>query len=188
MGKTYETIDERLREWINRQKMFFVSTAPLSGEGLINCSPKGLETFRILDEREVAYLDLTGSGIETVAHLKENGRIVIMFCSFDRNPLIVRLHGRGLVHPKGSTEFDDLVTRFDPLPGTRAIIHMQVQRISDSCGYGVPMYEYAGQRTALTEWAAKKGEDGVAEYQMKHNANNIEGLPGMQLAFNEEKQ
>jgi len=145
MGKLYESIDDSLVEFIQAQKMFFVATAPLSGDGLVNVSPKGLDSFRVLDSQTVAYADLTGSGIETVAHLKENGRIVIMFCSFDQTPKILRLHGRGDVIERSHADFAQLQSLFPEYIGLRSFIRIRCERISDSCGWGVPRYEFTGQ-------------------------------------------
>lgn len=184
MGKTYEAIPERLADFIERQKMFFVATAPKADEGLVNLSPKGLESFRILGPTTVAYLDLTGSGIETVAHLKENGRIVIMFCAFEGAPNIVRLQGRGEVIEPGHAEFETLVKEFPEYDGTRSVIRVECTRISDSCGYGVPKYEYVGQRTQLTAYTDKVGPEKMAQYRREHNARSLDGLPG--LAITEE--
>lgn len=181
MAKVFDRIDDGLRGWIEKQHVFFVSTAPLAADGLVNCSPKGYDCFRILNAREVAYLELTGSGIETVAHLQENGRIVFMFCSFDQAPRIVRLHGKGFVHPVGTPEFDTLRVHFEPQPGMRSIIRAELTRISDSCGYGVPRYEFLGDReTLVKDWAAK-GADAVAVYQRTHNATSLDGLRGLSV-------
>jgi hypothetical protein len=182
MGKIYERIDDKLVELIGRQQMFFVATAPLSSDGLINLSPKGLDTFRILDDRTVAYLDLTGSGIETVAHVQENGRVVIMFCTFEGRPLIVRLHGRGTVHRPGDEGFRALEPLFPRLPGTRSIIEVDVFRIADSCGWGVPLYEFQGQRDQLVRYAEQLGEEKVRQAQEKGNARSLDGLPGITAA------
>ena len=180
MGKVFESLNGKLREWIAHQKMFFVSTAPLAEDGLINCSPKGLDTFRILDDHTVAYLDLTGSGIETVAHLRENGRIVVMFCAFDGGPKILRLHGRGEVHEHGTPEFDDLFTQhWDPIPGMRSIIVIHVNRIADSCGFAVPLYEYKEDRHVLEDYTVKKGEEGMVEYRSQKNMKSLDGLAGL---------
>ncbi len=179
MGKQYPEIDEELAGWIARQKMFFVATAPLAADGLLNCSPKGIDTFRVLGPRTVGYLDLTGSGIETVAHLRENGRVVIMMCAFEGAPNIVRLHGRGEVLEKGTAGYRELVGEFAEHPGARSIIRVEVDRISDSCGFGVPFYSYQGERDTLLKWAEKQGEDGVAQYQEKSNRESIDGLEGM---------
>ena len=179
MGKVYEAINEKLAEWIQQQHIFFVATAPRSDEGLVNCSPKGLDTFRILDPQTVAYLDLTGSGVETIAHLKENGRIVIMFCAFTGAPDIVRLHGKGSVLEPNHPDFAGLIGRFPDLPGVRSIIRVAVQRVSDSCGYGVPRYKYAEDRDTLIKYAENKGPDGMAEYRARKNAHSLDGLPGI---------
>ncbi|MBI4675132.1 MAG: pyridoxamine 5'-phosphate oxidase family protein [Chloroflexi bacterium] len=179
MGKVFDGIDDALRVWINKQHIFFVSTAPLSADGLVNCSSKGYDCFRILNEREVAYLDLTGSGIETVAHVQENGRIVFMFCSFDQTPRIVRLHGKGFVHANGTPEFETLLKHFEPRPAMRSIIRVELTRISDSCGYGVPRYEFVGDReTLVKDWDAK-GAAAALEYQRTRNATSLDGLPGL---------
>jgi hypothetical protein len=180
MAKTFTTIDARLRAFIEQQKMFFVATAPLRRGGHINLSPKGLEgTFAILDERTVAYLDLTGSGVETIAHLRENGRACIMFCAFEGPPRIVRVHGTGDVIEPEHEEFDALSAHFGDYPGVRAIIRIRANRISDSCGYGVPLYDYRGERDQLQRWAQRKGADGVAEYQRENNTESLDGLPGL---------
>jgi hypothetical protein len=179
VGKIYEGIDGRLAEFIGKQRVFFVATAPLSAEGHVNLSPKGLDTFRILDPRTVAYLDLTGSGIETVAHLRENGRIVILFCAFEGPPKIVRLHGRGEVIGAGDAGYEALCQRFPPLPGARAVIRVSVTRISDSCGFGVPLYRFEGDRAQLGEWAERKGAEGVARYRAEQNRRSLDGLPGV---------
>jgi hypothetical protein len=181
MGKTYKTIDTRLAEWIQNQKMFFVGTAPLSAEGHINLSPKGLDTFQILNETEVAYLDLVGSGVETIAHLKENGRITIMFCAFEGAPKIVRLQGTGTVIESTDPGFASLRNLFPSIEGTRAIIKVKATRISDSCGFGVPLYAYQGDRETLIQWAEKKGETALKAYQIEKNAQSIDGLQGLDV-------
>ena len=178
MDKGLSCLDEELRSRIARQKLFFVGTAPLDGAGHINCSPKGGDTFRVLGDREVAYLDLTGSGIETVAHLQENGRIVVMFCAFEGGPRIVRLHGRGEVVYPDSPDYPGLLAAFGSLPGARAVIRIAVTRLSDSCGYSVPRFEYAGPRDTLDQWAEKKGGEGLAAYRESRNARSIDGLAG----------
>src|SRR3954462_15112381 len=142
MGKEYDGIDSEVQAFIGRQHVFFVGTAPTSTDGHLNISPKGLDTFRILGPRSVAYLDLTGSGIETGAHVRENGRITLMFCAFEGRPLIVRLYGRGRVVQPGDPEWDGLVAHFPGLPGARTVVVVDVERIADSCGYAVPVYEF----------------------------------------------
>lgn len=179
MAQVFEALDQSLREWIGKQHMFFVSTAPLSADGMVNCSPKGYDSFRILNDREVAYLDLTGSGIETVAHLQENGRISFLFCSFDAKPRIVRLHGKGFVHERGTPEFEKLLKHFEPRPGMRSIIRAELTRISDSCGYGVPRYQYLGDRDTLVNYWEKKGETENMEYRRTENALSLDGLRGI---------
>lgn len=180
MGKTYPTIDSRIREWVSQQKIFFVATAPLDGDGWINCSPKGMDSFRIIDEKTVAYLDLTGSGIETSAHLKENGRIVIMMCAFEGAPNIVRFHGKGVTHWKDSEGYKKLIEGFEEIPGARSIIEIKVERISDSCGYAVPLMKYEGDRDTLVRWSEKKGPEGIRAYQQAKNSQSIQGLEGVE--------
>lgn len=179
MGKTHERIDDQLASWIARQRMFFVSTAPLSPDGHVNCSPKGGDAFRVLDPTTVAYQDFTGSGVETIAHLQENGRIVVMFCAFDGPPKIVRLHGRGEIVSPGHAEFASLLARFPPHPGTRALIKVAVTRVADSCGFGVPLFDFRADRDALKEWATSKGPVTLEEYRRKKNARSIDELPGL---------
>ena len=179
MGQSYSELTPALVEWIERQHVFFVATAPLAGDGLVNCSPKGLDTFRVLDPRTVGYLDLTGSGVETIAHLRENGRIVVVFCSFDDPPKILRLHGRGRPLLPDEAEFAALRGRFPDQPGVRAIVRVEVERIADSCGYGVPRYEPRGERETLAKASRQKGEDGLARYRAEHNRRSLDGLPGL---------
>jgi hypothetical protein len=179
MAKVYESITTEITEWVAAQKMFFVATAPLAETGLVNCSPKGGDTFRILDAQTVAYQDLTGSGIETIAHLKENGRIVIMFCAFEGPPKIVRFHGMGEVIEHDHPEFVTLVTLFPYNAGTRAIIRIHVTRISDSCGFAVPRYDFVEPRDVLDKWAISKGEEGTKAYRDEKNINSLDGLPGV---------
>ena len=180
MGKVFEGIDESLAGWLASQPVFFVATAPLAGDGLVNCSPKGLAgTFAVLGPRQVGYLDLTGSGIETVAHLRENGRIVVMFCAFDGRPRIVRLHGTGRVVLPDDPSFDGLVGRFSDHPGVRSVIVVDLARISDSCGYAVPRLDYVQDRDVLDLDAAKKGPDKLAAYRAERNATSLDNLPGL---------
>lgn len=177
MGKVFDHITEEQRQFIAAQKIFFVATAPLSAEGHINLSPKGMDTFRVLDSDEVAYLDLTGSGDETSAHLLENGRITFMFCAFEGAPLILRLYGQGRAILPGSSEWDEYIGLFPTLPGTRQIILAEIERVSTSCGYGVPLMAYQGDRPQLTDWATKKGPEALAEYRREHNLRSLDGLP-----------
>jgi len=178
MGRTYDAIDERMAEFLRAQHVFFVGTAPAEG-GHVNVSPKGLDTFAVLGPHTVAYLDLTGSGIETIAHLQENGRITLLFCAFEGPPRIVRLYGRGSVVVVGSPEFASLAPRFGSYVSARSIVEVTIDRIADSCGYGVPLYRYEGERSQLLEWADRKGPDGIATYQAERNGTSIDGLPGL---------
>jgi len=178
MSKQYGEISEELARWLGEQHLFVVATAPLAADGRINCSPKGMDSFRVLGPREVAYLDLTGSGIETVAHLRENGRIVFMFCAFAGPPRIVRLHGTACNHASGSAEFARLRNLFPDLPGARGIIHATLTHVSDSCGFAVPLYEFAGERDTLVRWAESKGPDGLSSYRRERNTASVDGLPG----------
>lgn len=182
MGRTYESIDGPLSEFLLTQHMFFVATAPLSGSGHVNLSPKGLDTWRVLGPQQVAYLDYTGSGIETIAHLRENQRITFMFCAFTGSPRIVRLYGRGSVVEPGDAEFSALRARFSATGVARAIIRTDITRISDSCGFGVPWYSYEGERDQLVKWSERKGEAAICEYQREKNARSIDGLPGLRSA------
>lgn len=179
MGKLYDAIDDRLAAFLGEQKMFFVATAPLAPHGHLNLSPKGQDSFRILDARTVAYLDLTGSGVETVAHVRENGRIVMLFCAFEGPPKIVRLHGTAEAFEPSDAEFERLAALFPPRPSTRCVVRVRLDRISDSCGYGVPLYRYEAERSQLDDWADRKGAAGIARYRAENNAHSIDGLPGL---------
>ncbi len=181
MGKVYEAIDEHISGWLRQQQMFFVATAPLSATGLVNCSPKGLDTLRILGPREVAWLDVGGSGIETVAHLKENGRIVIMFCAVEGAPRILRLHGHGAVIERNHPDFSALLATFPPQPVCRAIVRVAVQRIADSCGWGVPRYRYEGQRDDIERAVAGKTREQLLAQAARQNSRSIDGLDGLDL-------
>jgi hypothetical protein len=180
MGKEYDAIDAKLRAWMQRQKMFFVATAPLSGDGLVNCSPKGRDTLRILGPRELAYLDLPGSGVETIAHLQENARIVLMLCAFDGPPKIVRFHGTGQVVLAGTGEFDELVSLFpEPPCEPRSVITIAVNRIADSCGYGVPLYAYQKDRRSIENYIATHDDVERRDYIARENKVSLDGLPGV---------
>jgi len=191
MGREYEGIDDHWRAWIARQPLFFVGTAPLTGDGHVNVSPKGpAGTLRVLDERTVAYLDVVGSGAETIAHLRENGRVVVMLCAFDGPPKILRLHGRGEVVMAGEPRFDELLAQcaFDEPAqpeARRAVIVVYVERIADSCGYGVPLMSYEGERPHQSAWAQKKlrtgGPEALLDYQRQKNAESLDGLPAVEL-------
>jgi hypothetical protein len=177
MGRVYEEISTELAEWIGQQKMFFVGTSPLSESGSVNISPKGYDTFRIVDSQTVAYLDLTGSGAETIAHLRENGRITFMWCSFEGPPRIVRIHGRGRVVSVNDATFQGV---FNEIRGARSIIVATAERISDSCGYSVPVMKYEEERTRLREWADNKTEQELNDYRQMKNSSSIDGLPALE--------
>jgi hypothetical protein len=180
MSNLRENINPELATWIAQQRVFFVATAPLSSDGHINTSPKGGEAFRVLGPMEVAYQDYTGSGAETAAHLRENGRVVIMFCAFEGPPKIVRLHGRGRVITPDQPQFAGLSQHFPNNPGTRAIIHIAVTRVSDSCGYAVPFYSFCGERDTLDKWAATQGAEKLEAYRARKNQRSIDGLPAFE--------
>lgn len=178
MGVMLDALDDRLQAWVEAQAMFFVATAPSEG-GRVNLSPKGLDTLRVLDHRTVAYLDLTGSGAETIAHLRENGRITLMLCAFDGPPRILRMSGRGEVAAKGDPAYQARAGLFPDLPGARAIITVHLDRVQTSCGYAVPRMELVEDRDTLLTWAERKGEDGLAEYWTEKNAASVDGLPAL---------
>ncbi|MGN6867879.1 MAG: pyridoxamine 5'-phosphate oxidase family protein [Solirubrobacteraceae bacterium] len=191
MGKVFEGIDDRLARWIGAQPMFFVGTAPLDPDGHMNVSPKApIGTLRVLGPARVAYLDFVGSGAETIAHLRENGRIVIMLCAFSGPPRIVRLHGRGSIVVAGEPGFDELLEScaFDDVGAVaearRSIVTVSLDRIADSCGYGVPLMSHSGQREHMELWAAKKlrvgGPDALLDYQREKNSVSIDGLPAVE--------
>ena len=181
VSKQYENIDTELAAWIARQRVFFVATAPLSGDGCINNSPKGGDSFRVLGPLEVVYQDYTGSGVETAAHLRENRRIVIMFCAFEGSPKILRLHGHGTVVTPADSKFAELASVFPANAGTRAFVHVAVTRVADSCGWAVPIYEYRNPRDTLDKWAADKGPEKLDAYRASENQYSIDRLP----AFNQ---
>ena len=182
MGKQLDRIDPALGKWLEEQPLFFVATAPDAPGGHVNVSPKGLDTFRVLGDHEVVYQDLTGSGSETIAHLRDNGRITVMFCAFSGPPRIVRLHGRGDVVLPGDAAYADLAERFPPHVGTRAFIRVGVRRVSSSCGYAVPLMELDRPRDVLDRWSEKQGPDGLADYRAARNAASIDGLPAYPVA------
>ncbi len=176
MAKLFDSITEELQEFIAAQQLFFVGSAPLSTTGHVNLSPKGLRGFRVLSPHRVGYLDVTGSGNETSAHLQENGRITFMFCAFQEPPIILRLYGQGYTVIPSSPEWDNLYPSFPEIPGARQIIVADIKRVQTSCGFGVPLYEYQGQREILVKWASKKGEKGLKEYHQQNNMISIDGL------------
>lgn len=179
MGKIYEALTAELTAFISEQQMFFVGTAPLSGDGHVNISPKGMDSFRVIDPHTVAYLDLTGSGVETISHVKENGRLVIMFCAFVGRPLILRLHGRATVVETSDPGFAKLRGQFGDFPGVRSVITMAVERIADSCGWNVPLYHHEGSRDYYYNFAEKLGTEGIRKGQLAANMQSIDGLPGL---------
>ena len=188
-ARTLDAIDAQLASWIAEQPLFFVATAPLATEGSVNVSPKApIGTFRVLGPHRVSYLDLVGSGAETIAHLRENGRIVVMLCAFSGPPRIVRLHGTGEVVLPGDKRFDELLAEGafeDPTvpEARRAIVTVDVERISSSCGYAVPLMSFEGERPHLDAWSNKqlraRGPEALARYQAEHNAESIDGLPAV---------
>jgi Pyridoxamine 5'-phosphate oxidase len=183
LGQTFARIPDEYVGWFEEQPVFFVATAPSDPGTHINVSPRGLDTFRVLDAKRVAWLDLTGSGVETIAHLKAEeggGRITLMFCAFDGPPRIVRLYGRGRVHEPGDEDYEGLRPRFPDLPGERAVIDVAVDRVSSSCGFGVPLMEFVGHREELVEFAGRKGEAKLASYRARKNTESIDGLPGLE--------
>jgi hypothetical protein len=191
MAKVFDGIDERLERWIAAQPMFFVGTAPLDGDGHINVSPKGpIDTLRVLDPQTVAYLDMVGSGAETIAHVRENGRIVVMLCAFEGPPRILRMHGRGEVVTASAPEFEALAERCGFVSphvpeARRAIVVVALDRIGDSCGYSVPLMAYTGLRPHSGAWAEKKlrvgGPDALLDYQREKNSSSLDGLPAVEL-------
>lgn len=182
MGKIYDELDDRLTAFIREQKVFFVATAPLSDEGHVNLSPKGYESFAVLGPDKIAWLDVGGSGIETMAHLKENGRMTVMFCAFDGSAMILRLYGRGEAVQFDDARFAELLEHFPAFDKARAIVTMDVTRIQDSCGWGVPFYDFREEREQLKRYADNPRRDGV-EWKERYytaNATSLDGLPGIE--------
>jgi len=179
MAERFTSLSPDLARWWREQPVFFVATAPGGDAGHVNLSPKGLDTLRVLAGDRVAYLDLTGSGVETIAHLRDNSRITLMACAFDGNPRISRIYGRGAVHVVGSPAFEALAPEFPDLPGRRSIIDVAVERVTTSCGYAVPLMDLVDDRDRLVDWARNKGDDGITAYWESKNAASIDGLPGL---------
>jgi hypothetical protein len=177
MAQVHPCITTELARFIAAQPVFFVASAPLAADGHVNLSPKGLDCFALLGDDRVAYLDLTGSGNETAAHLRENGRITFLFCAFSGSPRILRLYGQGSVVLPGEPRWEELSERFPDYPGARQIVEARVERVQTSCGFGVPLMEYTGQRDNLLRWAKRRGADGLEEYRRQKNARSIDGLP-----------
>ena len=179
MADRFSSLSPELAQWWVEQPLFFVATAPSGPDGHVNLSPKGYDTLRVLGEHRVAYLDLTGSGVETIAHLRENARITLMACAFSGLPRISRIYGEGTVHEVGSAAFDELAPLFPALPGRRSIIDVRIERVTTSCGYSIPLMDLVSDRDRLIDWAEKKGDDGIAAYWATKNAKSIDGLPGL---------
>jgi hypothetical protein len=177
MGKFHDSIQPTHKEFIEQQHIFFTATAPLSADGHINLSPKGLDCFRVLSENKVGYMDLISSGNETSAHTLENGRITFMFCSFEGAPNILRLYGKGFAVLPGSEHWKQYAPDFKIYPSTRQLIIADIDLVQTSCGFGVPLYVYTGERNIHFEWAEKKGADGLLEYVQKKNLKSLDGLP-----------
>ncbi|GII02379.1 pyridoxamine 5'-phosphate oxidase family protein [Planobispora takensis] len=179
MGKIYDRIDDRLRVFIQEQPVYFVATAPEQG-GHVNLSPKGYpDTFAVVDDTTVAYLDLDGSGVETISHIRQNGRVTVMFCAFSGPPKILRLYGTGRVVVPDDPGFNDLIKLFGSHPGVRSIIVVDCERIADSCGYAVPFMSFEQDRTLLDEWAGRKDTQSRRAYRAKKNRESIDGIPGL---------
>ena len=185
MGKFFDSIQPSHKAFVEKQHIFFVSTAPLSGDGRVNLSPKGLDSFRILSDNRVAYMDLIGSGNETSAHTLENGRITFMFCSFDGAPNILRFYGKGFtvlpdtdgISRSNREGWETYAPHFTIYPSTRQIIVVDIDMVQTSCGFGIPLYDYVGERAIHFDWAEKKGEEGLLEYQQQKNSVALDGLP-----------
>jgi pyridoxamine 5'-phosphate oxidase-like protein len=183
MGKFSNVITTAHKEFIEKQHIFFVGTTPLDSNGRVNLSPKGLDSFRVIDDATVAYMDLIGSGNETSAHILENGRITFMFCSFDKVPNILRLYGKGTTILRSSKDWDYYSSHFVIYPSTRQIIVAEIDLVQTSCGFGVPLYEYLGDRDQHFAWAEKMGDEGLAKYMQEKNISSIDHLP-TQLGLN----
>ncbi len=180
MGKEFQEIDARIQAWIERQHLFFVSTAPLSGNGMVNCSPKGLDGLRVTGPRQLVFADVGGSGIETVAHLKENGRIVIMMCAFSGPPKVFRFYGNGRSIESHQDEFGEFEKHFTHLHTIRNFVVVDITCIRDACGFGVPLLAYQSQRDAHQKWASEKSPEQLIEYRQKKNTASLDGLPGLE--------
>jgi hypothetical protein len=182
MAKVHPNISRKLQQWIEQQAVFFLASAPLESDGHINLSPRGLDSLRVLNEHEVLVLDLTGSGNETAAHLAQNGRLTIMFCAFENEPRILRLYGQGRVILPDAPQWSDWRAHFAAdIAGVRQLFHLKLTRVQTSCGFGVPLMDFQGQRDLLSKWAQQKGPQGVHAYQLEKNASSIDGLaaPGL---------
>lgn len=179
MKQDYGSISPRIADFMKSQKIFFVATSPLSENGHVNVSPKGYDTFQIIDEKTVAYLDLSGSGVETIAHIRENNRITVLFCAFEGSPKIIRLYGKGTVITKNSPFFDEHIDRFPKYSGARAVILIDVIKVSGSCGFSIPIYKFISERDQLIKWSEKRGEDWIKDYQKTNNTVSIDSIPAL---------
>ena len=175
MAQQFDSLSTRLTAFIRNQKIFFVGTAP--ADGRVNLSPKGMDSLRVLDESRVAWLNVTGSGNETAAHVQENGRMTLMFCAFEGNPLILRLYGTAQVHHRHDPEWAAWYAHFEPIPGARQVFVLDIDRVQTSCGMAVPFFSYQDEREQLREWAIRKGEDGIRSYWEEKNRFTIDGKP-----------
>ena len=180
MGKRFASLNDNLTRFVLRQPMFFVASAPSGDGGHVNVSPKGLAgSLAVVDGSTVAYLDLTGSGVETIAHIRDNGRVTLMFCAFDGPPMILRIYGRGETLLPGDPGFDYLRVRFPDRKAVRAVVVVHVDEVRTSCGYGVPLMSFDGDRDDQDGWADRKGEEGLVRYRAEKNAASLDGLPGL---------
>ena len=179
MGQVFDGIDASLAAWIGAQPMWFVATAPLAADGHVNLSPRGHDSLSVLGPHRVAWVDYTGSGAETIAHVRENARITLMWCSYDRRPRIVRVHGRGSVALLGTAAYEQVVALHPAHLSTRAVVVVEVDRVSDSCGFGVPVMDLVGERDLLRLGAEKRGPDGLTAYRVERNAVSLDGLPAL---------
>lgn len=180
MGRVLDHIDGATQTWIDNQHMFFVATAP-SHDGRVNVSPKGLDSLRVMGETEIVYLDLTGSGAETIAHLRDNGRITLMWNAFDGPPRIVRVYGEGSVHLPSTKRYNQLVKLFPQRRAIRSVITIEVERVQDSCGYSVPKMQFVEDRSQLDAWVDKRTDADIAAYLVEKNTMSIDGLPALDL-------
>jgi hypothetical protein len=174
MSQFFPSIGDKHKEFIEKQHLFFVASAPDSGR--VNLSPKGLDCFKIIGPNQVAYLDMTGSGNETSAHMRQNGRITVMFCAFEDSPLILRLYGKGRAVTAVSSDWEEYIALFEPPVGTRQVMVIEVEQVQTACGFGVPLYDYQGDRETLPDYWKHQGEEGTKQYQDQNNARSIDGL------------
>lgn len=174
MGKKLEIITEELQKFIEQQKIFFVGTA--ANKGNVNVSPKGMDSFRVINSNKISWLNLTGSGNETAAHLLKNNRMTIMFCAFDGKPLILRLYGTAKIYHPRDQQYHEFIELFPKTPGARQIIEMEVDLVQTSCGFAVPYMDYKEDRSILKDWAQKQGDKKIEEYWKEKNTKSIDGF------------